>query len=181
MLGRLGAAVLTLILATAVYVALRRGLTALLERHAPYRFLAQRLLGWVYAPFVGLILLQELGVELGHLWTAVSALMALVAVGFVAAWSLLSNVSAAVMILSTRQFTLGDEVEVLEPTAREGLRGRVVDLNLIYTTLEQEAVRGQGRILVKLPNNIFFQKALRIRYGGAELPEPEVPEGTAAS
>lgn len=168
--GRLVAVSLTLLVATLVYLVLRRALDRLFHSRDSYRFLARRLLGWIYVPILGLIVLEELGVALGHVWTVVSAMMALVAVGFVAAWSLLSNVSAAFMIISTRLFQIGDDLELLEPTASQGLRGKVVDLQLLFTTIEQQAATGEGRILTRIPNNVFFQKGVRIRYGGAELP-----------
>lgn len=172
-LGHVVATAVTLVLAVVVYVALRRGIDHLLKRNHQIQFLARRLLCWIYIPLVCLMLLQQMGVALGSLWTVISTTMAMVAIGFVAVWSMLSNVSATFMIFSTRMFSVGDEIEVLEPTAKDGLRGRVVDLNLLYTTIEHEPVNGKGRIVSKLPNNVFFQKALRVRYEGAELPEPE--------
>lgn len=173
MLGRIVAVVVTLVLAVVVYTALRRGIDHLLKRNQQVRFLGIRLLRWIYIPLVFLVLLQQLGVHLGSLWTVVSTTLAMIAIGFVAVWSMLSNVSATFMIFTTRMFGVGDEIEVLEPTAKSGLRGKVIDMNLLYTAIEHESVDGKGRIVTKVPNNIFFQKALRIRYDGAELPEEE--------
>ncbi|MBF0239716.1 MAG: mechanosensitive ion channel family protein, partial [SAR324 cluster bacterium] len=41
------------------------------------------------------------------------------------------------MLLVVKPFRIGDEIEVIEPSSTNaGIRGKVVDLNLIYTTLE---------------------------------------------
>jgi small-conductance mechanosensitive channel len=69
-------------------------------------------------------------------------------------WSVLSNVSCTVIMLVSRPFHIGDEIEV----AGEPITGRVVDLNFIYTTLKD----GDGR-LVQIPNNLFFQKVIKRR------------------
>jgi small-conductance mechanosensitive channel len=173
LLAQIAGIAVTLVVAVVIYIALGRGLRALLERNHQLLFLGQRLLRWIFIPLVILLVLQQMGVRLGNLWTVVSTTLAMVAIGFVAVWSVLSNVSATFMIFSPRLFGVGDEIEILDPAGVEGLRGRVIDLNLIYTTIEQATVNGSGRIVTKIPNNIFFQKSLRIRSGGAELaPKP---------
>ena len=79
---------------------------------------------------------------------------AMIAIGFVAVWSVLSNVSCTVIMLIARPFNIGDEIEF----AGEPIKGRVVDLNFVYTTLQDE----EGR-LQQIPNNLFFQKMIKRR------------------
>ena len=65
-------------------------------------------------------------------------------------------------------FRIGDEIEIMEPSVldpgKTGLRGKVIDISLLYTTL-LEADEDESRTLIHLPNNIFFQKAIRCRRG----------------
>ncbi len=84
-------------------------------------------------------------------FAVLGGLLALLGIGFVAVWSILSNVLCTLLLLTVRPFRIGDEVE-LPP---DPLRGRVVDLNLFFTTLQAP----DGR-LVQLPNNLFFQRAI---------------------
>lgn len=99
-------------------------------------------------------------------WAVLSAALVALAVGFVALWSVLSNAVCALLILSIRPFRMGDRVEILEPSDRKpGIVGRVCDLSLMFTTLEveDEEVDDQ-RALLRVPNSIFFQKAMRVTF-----------------
>ncbi len=91
-------------------------------------------------------------------------LLALIAIGFFAVWSTLSNVLCALFLLTVRPFQVGDELELIP----DPLRGRVVDLNLFFTTLRTE----DGR-LIQVPNNLFFQRVVVRRCGDSGVPLSE--------
>lgn len=95
------------------------------------------------------------GADLGGIWTVLGTVGALVAIGFVAVWSVLSNISCTIMILFFRPFEVGDEIEFTDPA---GLRGKVINLNFAYTTLRDK----DGR-LIQIPNNLFFQRIVKRR------------------
>jgi small-conductance mechanosensitive channel len=107
-----------------------------------------------------LLILERLGVSGAVLWTAFTGFAAVGAVAFFAAWSVLSNIFCALLIISTRPFRLHDYIEVLENGEKRGLRGLVVDINLIYTSLQEPAESGRGPLL-QIPNSLFFQRAVR--------------------
>jgi small-conductance mechanosensitive channel len=46
---------------------------------------------------------------------AFSTALLAVALGFVAAWSILSNATSAVLVLILRPFRIGDTVELMDP------------------------------------------------------------------
>ena len=106
--------------------------------------------------------LERMGVSGSVLWTAFTGFAAVGAVAFFAAWSVLSNLFCALLIFTTRAFQAGDTVELLEAGDKPGFKGRVVDINLVYTTLREAAPEGAGEgTLLQLPNSLFFQRALR--------------------
>jgi small-conductance mechanosensitive channel len=106
--------------------------------------------------FAGIILVcSAYEANLSNLWTMIGGVAALIAVGFVAVWSVLSNLSCTVLILFFRPFEVGDEIEFTDPA---GLTGKVVNLNFAYTTL-----RGDDGRLVQIPNNLFFQRIVKRR------------------
>ncbi len=130
-----------------------------------------------------LVVLEALGVFRGA-WALISTMLAALALGFVAAWSVLSNATAALLILSFRPFRIGDEVDIIEMTNGFPVGGRVLDMNLLYTTLEvvepidssqagpeTKTVTGTGTdpsakpipCLIRVPNNLFFQRPVRTR------------------
>ena len=117
-----------------------------------------------------LLILERMGVSGMVLWTAFTGFAAVGAVAFFAAWSVLSNIFCAVLIFSTRLFRLQDHIEVLENDEKPGLKGRVVDINLIYTSLQEvEADASDGGSVLQIPNSLFFQRSVR-RWRGNSVP-----------
>jgi small-conductance mechanosensitive channel len=117
--------------------------------------------------------LERMGVSGAVLWTAFTGFAAVGAVAFFAAWSVLSNLFCALLIYTTRAFRAGDLVELVENGDKPGLKGRVVDINLVYTTLRESGDDTAGTSL-QLPNSLFFQRALR-RWHGAVPDAPATP------
>lgn len=160
---------------------------------------------WVLTLLTVLMVLEALGIFKGA-WALLSTMLAALALGFVAAWSVLSNATAAMLILIFRPFRIGDEVEIIELTNGFTVGGRVLDMNLLYTTLEvapeetavpaappaegmatpplsaeatplppptegspaqphgpddKQPASGRPLRLVRVPNNLFFQRPLR--------------------
>ena len=117
-----------------------------------------------------LLILERMGVSGMVLWTAFTGFAAVGAVAFFAAWSVLSNIFCSVLILTTRPFRVHDHIEVLENGEKPGLKGRVVDINLIYTTLQEvEADASDGGSVLQIPNSLFFQRSVR-RWRGNTAP-----------
>lgn len=110
--------------------------------------------------------LERLGVSGAVLWTAFTGFATVGAVAFFAAWSVLSNLFCALLIYVTRAFRIGDVVELLEAGDKAGMKGRVVDINLVYTTLLESGDADSGSSL-QLPNSLFFQRTLRRWHGPA--------------
>jgi small-conductance mechanosensitive channel len=109
-----------------------------------------------------LLVLERMGVSGRVLWTAFTGFAAVGAVAFFAAWSVLSNLFCTMLIFATRPFRVLDTIEVLESGDKPGLKGRVRDINLVYTTLEELLPDGHlsGTVL-QVPNNMFFQRIVR--------------------
>lgn len=122
---------------------------------------------WTLIVLVIVFCLQIVGIPVTVIWASISAVLMLVAVGFVAVWSILSNASCALFPVMFAPFRIGDEIEILEPAVvdpgKTGLRGRVSDISFLYTTLAEK--NGDSETLVRVPNNQFFQKAIRCHRG----------------
>ena len=136
-----------------------------LELEVPIKGLVR----WLIISGSVLMILQVLGVSAAVLWTAFSGFAAVGAVAFFAAWSVLSNFFCALLIMTVRPYRLGDTIEVLEALDKAGVQGRVIDINMLYTTLEEHNSVQGGRRLIQIPNIFIFQKGLR-RW--ATLPQP---------
>lgn len=148
---------------------LSRGLTRLSLRYPIPPELLLPLRGGIRWFILGgalIMVLERMGVSATVLWTAFSGFVAVAAVAIFAMWSVLSNVLCAVLIMATGPFRLGDLVELVESADKPIVKGRVLDINLLYTTLQECSEGGTGAI-VQVPNSLFFQKVLR-RWRDAE-------------
>ncbi|MBA6099681.1 MULTISPECIES: mechanosensitive ion channel family protein [Pseudomonas] len=123
-------------------------------------------LRWLIMGSALLFVLERLGVSATVLWTALSGFVAVAAVAFFAMWSVLSNLLCAVLIFTVGPFRIGDVVELVDTLDKPGVKGRVIAINLLFTTLLE--VPEAGGALVQVPNSQFFQKSVR-RWRGAEV------------
>ena len=171
----LAPSVITIAVALGLYQLVRRSTRALAQHGQLQPTMALRLrlsARWVLIAGTTLIVLQQTGV-FNQAWAVLSAILAAIAVGFVASWSLLSNATVALVLLVYRPFRVGDEVELLEPDGKVGVSGRVVDLNLLFTTLLESG----DDAVVRIPNNLFVQKYSRVRREG-HAPDPSRDSAT---
>jgi len=102
---------------------------------------------------VAMLLLEIWGVSVGGLWTLLVSAATIVGVGFLATWTMISNITASFFIAFWRPFHLGDTIEILP----ENLSGRVIDSNLMFVV-----VRENSGAVIQVPNNLFFQKMFRV-------------------
>ncbi len=111
------------------------------------------------------------GIDLQGLWSTVVGALSLVAISFVAMWSMLSQMLASILIVVIRLSEVGDRVEVVaDPRV-----GEVVDLNPVDTTLRTENCG-----TLQMPNNLFLQKAVKCQAPTALARPLLSPEETEA-
>jgi small-conductance mechanosensitive channel len=121
----------------------------------------------------GLLILGRWGFPIDGIIAFVGTILGLVAIGFVAVWSVLSNFLCSVVLVMLKPFNLGDEIEL--PAGN--VKGRVIDLSVAYTTLESAPDE-----TVVVPNNLFFQTLFKRRRGqttvelGDSLRAPETQQ-----
>ena len=151
---------------------LQRVLRRLLQRLSVYYDLPARLMKptasimrWIIMTTAVLLVLGRLGVSGTVLWTAFTGFAAVGAVAFFAAWSVLSNIFCAFLIFTARPFRLGDYVEILDTAEKPGAKGEVVDISLLYVTLQDSSEEHPGALL-QIPNALVFQRIVRRWKGG---------------
>ena len=154
----IGASLIIVLISIFVYVLLVRLLKAGVAKGALtapvvgiFRVVIRLFIGSLAILFV----FQEFGV-LENVWAAIVAVLAMVAIGFVAVWSVMCNVMCTLLIIIYRMSLVGDKIEI----PADNLSGNVVDLNLMYTTL-----RCDDGMLIQIPNSTFFQKPIKRKPG----------------
>lgn len=101
-----------------------------------------------------LLILNLFDTPLDAFIQAIGAVCAVLAIGFVATWSTLSNFPCTFYLILTKPFSVGDELEI----PADEVRGKVVDITLAYTVLQD----AEG-FHVNIPNAHFLQKQFRRR------------------
>lgn len=130
---------------------------------------------WVIVFILALeLILESWGYEMRTLLAILGTVLGMVAIGFVAAWSLLSNLMCAFLLAVFRPFRIGDIIEI----PSQNVAGKATDLTLLYTTLRTD----EGDNL-QVPNNLFFQTIYKCHKGvkTKELHEKLLQPNPAAS
>jgi small-conductance mechanosensitive channel len=96
------------------------------------------------------------------LFTVLAGTAALIATGFIALWSTLSNILCTILILVTRPFRIGDEISF----PPDSIEGQVIDLSFFFTTLKTR----DGRFIT-VPNTTFFQRIVLRRETTTTAPD----------
>lgn len=116
--------------------------------------------------FTVIVMLNFWGLGFGGIWSGMLGLLAGIGVALIATWALVSNMTCALFLTIWRPYRLGDTFEILP----EGAKGRVVDLNMMFTVLRQD----DGGI-VSIPNNLIFQRVVRC-YPATDADAEDVPQ-----
>ena len=176
-----GLQILLIVVAALLLQHMLRRVVARASRHynLPHEVLVpiNGVLRWTVMASALLLILERLGVSATVLWTAFTGFATVGAVAFFAAWSVLSNLFCALLIFTVGPFRVGDTIELIDTADKPGARGRVLDINLLYTTLQDSTADAAGSLL-QIPNALIFQRVVRRWKIGQPVPEllPTVPE-----
>ena len=174
--------VLIVVVAWLVQRLLRKLLNGMAERYdLPHALLVPAIgvIRWLIFSAALLLVLERLGVSATVLWSAFTGFATVGAVAFFAAWSVLSNLFCALLIFTVGPFRVGDIIELLDTAEKPGAKGRVIDINLLYTTLE-DFNSPSGQSLLQIPNALVFQRVLR-RWREGDPGAPVAPSAAPAT
>lgn len=96
------------------------------------------------------------GVSRQNLMLVLSSIFAIIGVAFFAQWSLLSNVTAGIILYFASPFKIGDTIQILDKDEPELLT--IEDIHAFYTHLRTE--KGE---LQTYPNSLLLQKGIQIK------------------
>lgn len=156
-----------IVIAWILYCLISRGLSKLSRRGiipSDLRRILNAIIKWLVFIVALLVVLGLFGISVASFWAALSGILVLLAIGFVAVWSLLSNLLCSVLLIIFAPFRIDDEIEIQDPASPVKVRGRVLDINLMFTTL-RVTDETEEESLLRVPNNVFFQKYIRTWQG----------------
>lgn len=154
---------MAIVVAWLVFHLFSRGLSKIGNRGllpAELHRIMRSLTKWLILIVLLLVVLGLFGISVANFWAALSGVLVLLAIGFVAVWSLLSNLLCSVLLLIFAPFRIEDEIEIQDPGSPVKVRGHVLDINMMFTTL-RVTDESEMESLLRVPNNVFFQKYVR--------------------
>jgi len=103
----------------------------------------------------GTIILLIWGVDTGRVMTSLTSILAFIGVALFAQWSILSNITAGIIMFFSFPYKIGDRIRIQDkdfPTEAE-----IQDIKAFHTILITE--EGEK---ISFPNNLFLQKSIVI-------------------
>ena len=85
----------------------------------------------------------------------ISSILTVVGVGFFAQWSILSNVTAGIILFFSFPFKIGDRIRVMDKDFP--IEAEIKDISSFYTLLKTDS-----GAQISIPNNLLLQKAIEI-------------------
>jgi small-conductance mechanosensitive channel len=95
------------------------------------------------------------GVKQTDLAVFIGSVLTVVGVAFFAQWSILSNITASIILFFNHPIRMNDNIAILEGKDYT-IEGKVTSIGLFFITLHAD----DGE-LITLPNNIFIAKSIR--------------------
>ena len=97
------------------------------------------------------------GVKKDQIFLFISSIFAVVGVASFAQWSILSNVTAGIIIFFSYPFKIGDKIKVHDK--EHPVEGEIYDIKAFYMILKAE----DGEVIT-YPNNLIMQKGVSVIY-----------------
>ncbi|MGV8994412.1 MAG: mechanosensitive ion channel domain-containing protein [Flavobacterium sp.] len=95
------------------------------------------------------------GVKAHNVIAAMSAIVTVIGIAFFAQWSILSNITAGMIVFFSFPFKIGDYIKVED--GEHSLEGEILDIRAFHTL-----IRSTAGIVTTYPNNLLLQKGVSI-------------------
>ncbi|MGK0308475.1 MAG: small-conductance mechanosensitive channel [Urechidicola sp.] len=96
------------------------------------------------------------GVDEKQLLIYISSFLTILGIAFFAQWSILSNITAGVILFLNYPVKIGDSITILEKDSTNNINGEIRDIGAFFITL-----RTPEKELITLPNSIILQNNIK--------------------
>ena len=96
------------------------------------------------------------GVEPKNLLLSLSSVLAFIGVALFAQWSVLSNITAGLIMFFTAPFRIGDKISIIDKDMP--IKAKIESIHTFYTH-----IRTDENELIVIPNSLFLQKIVSIK------------------
>ncbi len=102
-----------------------------------------------------LTLISIWGIKTEQLFLFVTSVLTVIGVAFFAQWSILSNITAGIIVFFSSPFRIGNTIKIMDKDYP--IEAKIVDIRSFYTLLK--TAEGED---ITLPNNLLLQKSIII-------------------
>lgn len=103
----------------------------------------------------GLILSSIWGIDQSEIILFVTSILTVIGIAFFAQWSILSNITAGLILFFNNDIRYGEYLTVLEKD--NNINGIVIEIGVLFTRLKTD----EGKV-ISIPNSIIIQKMISV-------------------
>lgn len=107
----------------------------------------------LYLTLIGLLTLIW-GVERSDLLSYIASLLTIFGIAFLAQWSILSNITASLIIFFNHKVNIGDTIVILDKDYQ--VEGKVSDVGIFFVV-----IKTPQQDYISMPTNVFMQKMVK--------------------
>lgn len=100
-----------------------------------------------------IVILSVFGVDQAELMVFIGSVLTVMGIAMFAQWSILSNITAGVIIFFNHSVSLDDHISILDKDYE--VEGRISDIGLFFILIKTEETQ------ITIPNNVFLQKMVK--------------------
>lgn len=117
--------------------------------------LVTKYIDWFIIIIAGVLIIGIWGVESKQAFLVISSVFTVIGVAMFAQWSILSNITAGIILFFSFPFKIGNRIRILDK--ENPLEAEIMDIKSFYTLLKTD--EGEK---ISYPNNLLFQKGVAI-------------------
>lgn len=99
------------------------------------------------------LLLLIWGVQQSELVFFITSILTVLGIAFFAQWSIISNITATLIIFFNHPAKMGDEIEIFDENYP--VKGRISDIGIFFVT-----IKNKEGAKITIPSNVFIQKMI---------------------
>ncbi|QYJ85521.1 mechanosensitive ion channel family protein [Shewanella mesophila] len=115
--------------------------------------LVTQYISYLFFSVMACLMIVSLGIEYQQVSLFISSVFAVLGVALVAQWSILSNITAGILIFFVFPYRIGDKIKIIDKD--EDVSGVIAEISLFHVLIERE-----DNIVITYPNNLMLQKGV---------------------
>lgn len=120
--------------------------------------LVRKIVNFILSVFLIVFILIIWGVDQSELLLFMTSVLTVIGVALFAQWSLLSNLTAGVILFFNHSVKLDDTITIMDKDYE--IEGRITDIGYFFITLKTK-----DGDQITLPSNVFLQKTIKKKIG----------------